>query len=201
MIRVADKAWATNNRPNNGQVSRFLFTLTPTQNIPLPPSSSSSSSSPHPPVMIIVPMMPPSHFQSMGSSHRRHPSAPPMVLVQPTHTPGLLSISKQSPRIRQQQPQQRQQHRQPRTPKSKPAAAVQLPQAQAAGDSELTSVPAVSNVEASADLQPAAAAFAFIQERPAPNRRNSRTRDRSGRRCVLSSFGRPAFPDPSAQFF
>jgi hypothetical protein len=46
----------------------------------------------------------PQHIPTMLSSiHRRHPSAPPAVLVHPTHTPGLLSISKPRPTPRQQQ--------------------------------------------------------------------------------------------------
>jgi hypothetical protein len=64
----------------------------------------------------------PQHLPTMlSSTHRRHPSAPPAVLVQPTHTPGLLSLSKPirpSPR-----------HQQPRTrfsPKPKPATARKL---------------------------------------------------------------------------
>src|SRR5260221_5708604 len=40
----------------------------------------------------------PHHLLSSPSTHhRRHPSAPPAVLVQPTHIPGLLSLSK--PRV------------------------------------------------------------------------------------------------------
>ncbi|RDB27887.1 hypothetical protein Hypma_002277 [Hypsizygus marmoreus] len=50
---------------------------------------------------------PPSTFH-----HRRHPSAPPaVVVVQPTRTPGLLSLSK--PQLQRHQPQQRM----PRSPK------------------------------------------------------------------------------------
>jgi hypothetical protein len=40
----------------------------------------------------------PVHFLSSPSTyHRRHPSAPPVVHVQPTHIPGLLSLSKPHP--------------------------------------------------------------------------------------------------------
>ncbi|THH19278.1 hypothetical protein EW146_g1851 [Bondarzewia mesenterica] len=53
----------------------------------------------------------PVHLLSSPVSHRRHPSAPPAVLVQSTRTPGLLSLSKppQStpPRSHQYQTQQR----------------------------------------------------------------------------------------------
>lgn len=57
--------------------------------------------------------------------HRRHPSAPPaVVFVQPTRTPGLLSLSK--PQLQRYQPQQRT----PRTPvlvKSTPAVPTATP--------------------------------------------------------------------------
>ncbi|KAI9509315.1 hypothetical protein F5148DRAFT_773530 [Russula earlei] len=56
----------------------------------------------------------PLHLLSSPSSyHRRHPSAPPTVLVQPTRIPGLLSLSKTSsasPPPRTQQQQQHQNH-------------------------------------------------------------------------------------------
>ncbi|OBZ67843.1 hypothetical protein A0H81_12327 [Grifola frondosa] len=48
-------------------------------------------------------------------SHSRHPSAP--VVVRPTHTPGVLSLSKPLPQRLQQPPQPQ---RSPRVPKSKP---------------------------------------------------------------------------------
>lgn len=66
----------------------------------------------------------PPPFMSPNISHRRHPSAPPAVVVQPTKTPGLLFISKQpsrpsTPRNHQQLPQSHQkQHRSPK-PKQK----------------------------------------------------------------------------------
>ncbi|KAI0064275.1 hypothetical protein BV25DRAFT_1837053 [Artomyces pyxidatus] len=54
----------------------------------------------------------PIHLQlSSPTSHRRHPSAPPAVLIQSTRTPGLLSLSKPAqstpPRPQQHQQQQR----------------------------------------------------------------------------------------------
>ncbi|KAG2156868.1 uncharacterized protein EDB93DRAFT_1079096 [Suillus bovinus] len=66
----------------------------------------------------------PPPFMSPNISHRRHPSAPPAVVVQATKTPGLLFISKQpsrpsTPRNHQQLPQTHQkQHRSPK-PKQK----------------------------------------------------------------------------------
>ncbi|KAG2134822.1 hypothetical protein DEU56DRAFT_738384 [Suillus clintonianus] len=63
----------------------------------------------------------PPPFMSPNISHRRHPSAPPAVVVQATKTPGLLFITKQpsrpsTPRIHQQLLQK--QHRSPK-PKQK----------------------------------------------------------------------------------
>ncbi|KIK46188.1 hypothetical protein CY34DRAFT_76544 [Suillus luteus UH-Slu-Lm8-n1] len=65
----------------------------------------------------------PPPFMSPNISHRRHPSAPPAVVVQPTKTPGLLFISKQpsrpsTPRNHQQLPQSHHQ-KQHRSPKPK----------------------------------------------------------------------------------
>jgi hypothetical protein len=55
----------------------------------------------------------PVHLLSSPSTHhhRRHPSAPPTVLVQPTRIPGLLSLSKPAP-VTPTRPQQQQQHHQ-----------------------------------------------------------------------------------------
>jgi hypothetical protein len=60
--------------------------------------------------------------------HRRHPSAPPALIVQPTRTPGLLSLSKPAPKPmpqrqlspaqrpqQQKSPRPRQQQQQPRS--------------------------------------------------------------------------------------
>ncbi|KDQ58387.1 hypothetical protein JAAARDRAFT_57326 [Jaapia argillacea MUCL 33604] len=70
--------------------------------------------------MLLVQQRP--QFLSMATSanlsHRRNPSAPPAVLVQPTKTPGLLTLSKpprsNPPRQHQQQRQQTPQQRLPR---------------------------------------------------------------------------------------
>ncbi|TFY75609.1 hypothetical protein EWM64_g8403 [Hericium alpestre] len=58
--------------------------------------------------MVQKPMQP----LSSPTAHRRHPSAPPAVLVQSTRTPGLLSLSK-PPHAIQQRPQQYQQQQRP----------------------------------------------------------------------------------------
>lgn len=75
--------------------------------------------------------------------HRRHPSAPPAVLVQPTRTPGLLSLSKPVQRV--QQPQQRAKQ----SPKPRQAAAArrspQLSQTVAATQQQLKPSPEISD--------------------------------------------------------
>ncbi|KIK26062.1 hypothetical protein PISMIDRAFT_95686 [Pisolithus microcarpus 441] len=65
---------------------------------------------------------------SPPSSHRRHPSAPPAVVVQPTKVPGILSISKQSRPARPQHPPSH--PRQHRSPKPKSPAGKTQPQQQ-----------------------------------------------------------------------
>ncbi|KAJ7598790.1 hypothetical protein C8J56DRAFT_769379 [Mycena floridula] len=63
------------------------------------------------------------HFQPNSTfSHRRLPSAPPSVVVQPTRTPGLLSLSKPA-----QRPQLQQQRARP-SPKLKQAAVAAVEQ-------------------------------------------------------------------------
>ncbi|KAH9996709.1 hypothetical protein BJV74DRAFT_768855 [Russula compacta] len=65
----------------------------------------------------------PVHVLSSPSTyHRRHPSAPPSVLVQPTRIPGLLSLSKSQAVAapRSQQPHQNQHGRQSRASQHKP---------------------------------------------------------------------------------
>ncbi|ESK86389.1 hypothetical protein Moror_4982 [Moniliophthora roreri MCA 2997] len=62
--------------------------------------------------------------------HRRHPSAPSPVVVQPTRTPGLLTLSKPI----QQQPRQR------NTPKPKQAAAKTSPRHQQQQSSDISAV-------------------------------------------------------------
>ena len=62
-------------------------------------------------VMMLVHKQPPLYHQSSlyqhntSISHRRHPSAPPTLIVQPTHTPGLLSLSKPKPTLQRSQQQ------------------------------------------------------------------------------------------------
>ncbi|KAH9006563.1 hypothetical protein EDB86DRAFT_3070551 [Lactarius hatsudake] len=75
----------------------------------------------------------PVHMLSTPTYHRRHPSAPPTVLVQPTRIPGLLSLSK-PPSVTSPRPNQHQIHhnRHPRSthnnkPKSASTARQSLP--------------------------------------------------------------------------
>jgi len=82
--------------------------------------------SPHNTSLTMIMVQKPHHLLSSPSTHhRRHPSAPPAVLVQPTHIPGLLSLSK--PRTAtppRSQPHQQQHHgnhnRQSRSSHNKP---------------------------------------------------------------------------------
>ncbi|KAH0826544.1 hypothetical protein J3R83DRAFT_4897 [Lanmaoa asiatica] len=66
---------------------------------------------------VLLPMSPP-------TSHRRHPSAPPAVVVQPTKVPGILSISKpfraESPRQHHPQSHPRHPHRSPKPKHAQP---------------------------------------------------------------------------------
>lgn len=62
---------------------------------------------------------------SIANVHHRHPSAPPAVVVQPTRTPGLLSLSK--PAQRPQRPRQTQWPKQASSPKPAPVAAAVVP--------------------------------------------------------------------------
>lgn len=60
--------------------------------------------------MLVHKQPPPYHQSSLyqhntSISHRRHPSAPPTLIVQPTHTPGLLSLSKPKPTFQRSQQQ------------------------------------------------------------------------------------------------
>ena len=49
-------------------------------------------------ILAMIMVQKPVHLHSSPSTyHRRHPSAPPVVHVQPTHVPGLFSLSKPHP--------------------------------------------------------------------------------------------------------
>ena len=80
-----------------------FFSLTAPAYIRSPFSSLHSSS---PPFLEMIMVHKPVHLLSTPTTyHRRHPSAPPTVQVQPTRIPGLLSLSK-PPSITPTRPQQ-----------------------------------------------------------------------------------------------
>jgi hypothetical protein len=88
------------------------------------------------------------HFvpiMSPNITHRRHPLAPPAVVVQATKTPGLLFVSKQpsrasTPRNNTQQPQS---HPQKQFRSPKPKGRTPQPQIQEAHPSDDSAKPAV----------------------------------------------------------
>ena len=87
--------------------------------------------------------------------HRRHPSAP--IVVQPTRTPGLLSLSmaKPTPSKQQQQPQQSQQRSYHRSPKSRPVATNRFPKpAQAEAEASARGVTDTITMSANKVQQP-----------------------------------------------
>lgn len=78
--------------------------------------------------MIMVQKPPVHHFSSPSTYHRRHPSAPPVVHVQPTHIPGLLSLSKPHPVTLPRSQQQHQNHnRQSRLSHNRPKPTNSVP--------------------------------------------------------------------------
>ncbi|KAI6120432.1 hypothetical protein EDD16DRAFT_1884762 [Pisolithus croceorrhizus] len=77
---------------------------------------------------MILAQSPVSFPMSPSLTHRRHPSAPPAVVVQPTKVPGILSISKQNRPARSQHAASH--PRQHRSPKPKSPAGKTQPQQQ-----------------------------------------------------------------------
>jgi hypothetical protein len=156
-----------------------------------PPSSLLS-----PTTLAMIMVQKPVHLLSSPSTHhhRRHPSAPPTVLVQPTRIPGLLSLSKPAPITPtrpQQQHHQNHNNRQSRSThtKTKPtstarhssqspaAAAAAQPKPQPTEDLNkpvpLTRPPAKSNNTVSTLLSPS-------PEKPPRGRQNSKqSKDKS----------------------
>lgn len=87
-------------------------------------------------------------LSSPSTYHRRHPSAPPVVHVQSTHIPGLLSLSKPHPVTPPRSQQQHQNHnRQSRSSHNRPK-----PTNSAARPSHQTPVAAVAQPPLSEDL-------------------------------------------------
>jgi hypothetical protein len=91
----------------------------------------------------------PIHLLSSPSTyHRRHPSAPPVVHVQPTHIPGLLSLSKPHPVTPTRSQQQNQTHnRQSRLSHNRPKPTNSAPR-----PSHQTPIAAVAQPPLSEDL-------------------------------------------------
>jgi hypothetical protein len=101
----------------------LTHTSTPPSSIPSP------SSSPSPPLLLfhfhptleMIMVQKPVHLLSSPSTHhRRHPSAPPAVLVQPTRIPGLLSLSKPASATPPRSQQQQQHHQNHQNRQSRP---------------------------------------------------------------------------------
>ncbi|KAI6148526.1 hypothetical protein BKA82DRAFT_4138400 [Pisolithus tinctorius] len=139
---------------------------------------------------VFVPMSPP-------STHRRHPSAPPAVVVQPTKVPGILSISKPSrPARPQHHPLSHpRQHRSPK-PKS-PAGKTQLPQQgpRPATDSSAKSTPvkqpsseaaAVPTVDRTTTAHPSTPAA----DKSARGRQTKSPKDKASTRSASDTHGR-----------
>ncbi|KAI6043931.1 hypothetical protein EDC04DRAFT_2646228 [Pisolithus marmoratus] len=132
---------------------------------------------------VSLPMSPP-------SSHRRHPSAPPAVVVQPTKVPGILSISKQNRPARPQHPPSHpRQHRSPK-PKS-PAGKTQPQDARPAVDSSkstpvkqpLSEAATAPTVEKTTTAHPGTPAA----DRPARVRQTKSPKDKATTRSLLLS--------------
>lgn len=131
MLIPSNKQASTNTR-----YPRFFLSLL-VHRIYLSSSPSSTHTSlPRPTPPMILAQFPVALPMSPSTSHRRHPSAPPAVVVQPTNVPGILSLAKPiRPSSRQQLSQSH--PRQHRTPKPKlPASKTQPP-----SGSEATSKP------------------------------------------------------------
>jgi hypothetical protein len=76
-------------------VCHFSSPLSPLFSLTHPHTSNSLLLILHiPPHFEMIMVQKPVHLLSPTTYHRRHPSAPPTVLVQPTRIPGLLSLSK-----------------------------------------------------------------------------------------------------------
>ncbi|KAH7886871.1 hypothetical protein F5I97DRAFT_1806800 [Phlebopus sp. FC_14] len=125
---------------------------------------------------------------SPPTSHRRHPSAPPAVIVQPTKVPGILSVSKplrtSSPRQHQQQPHNN--IRPNRSPKSKhtaPQNRPHLPQLAEAqptqGSSSSVQPKQASDVAATAlEKKPPAQPATPLPDKSARGRQNKQPKDK-----------------------
>ncbi|KAH7928578.1 hypothetical protein BV22DRAFT_192595 [Leucogyrophana mollusca] len=160
--------------------------------------------------MILV-HKPPQLPMSPPLAHRRHPSAPPAVVVQATKTPGILSLSKplrtSSPRHhQQQQPQSHQlkQHRSPRPKQLAPQPRSPQPshaEAQPAEDSTKPK-PSATVVEKKSPSQPATPSpekhVRGRQQAKPPKDKTTRS-DSPNAHARRSNIRQPSPPLPSSQ--
>jgi len=118
---------------------------------------------------------------SPSTSHRRHPSAPPAVVVQPTKVPGILSIARSS---RQQHSQSH--PRQHRTPKPNlPASKAQPPSAEDTAKHAIQSKQPAADKKTSHPATPAA-------DKSARGRQSKSPRDKAATRYLPPTFCRLA---------
>jgi hypothetical protein len=79
---------------SNSELYRPELSHVPHSTQPLQLAAIRSPSSVPPQAMMLVHKQHPFHLPQAPLSHRRLSSAPPIIVVQPTRTPGLLSLSK-----------------------------------------------------------------------------------------------------------
>ncbi|KAI6168498.1 hypothetical protein EDD17DRAFT_626542 [Pisolithus thermaeus] len=150
---------------------------------------------------MILAQSPVSFPMSPPLTHRRHPSAPPAVVVQPTKVPGILAISKQNRPARSQHASSH--PRQHRSPKPKSPAGKTQPQQQnprSATDSskstplkqsssEAATVPTVEKTTTAHPSTPAA-------DKSARGRQTKSPKDKATTRSLLSTNLRSGHSSP-----
>ncbi|KAH9947529.1 hypothetical protein B0H21DRAFT_329865 [Amylocystis lapponica] len=152
--------------------------------------------------MIAIPKPPPLMFAapSFRQSHSRHPSAP--VVIRPTHTPGLLSLSKPPHTV--PRPQQAQQQRQQRSsPRGKPLQKASQPAsvlAQPAADKNKSAAPASKPETAATDKVKAQTTTVSSTDKPPRGRQGSKpAKDKASRRSASLSTARANVRRPPHQ--
>ncbi|CCM03304.1 uncharacterized protein FIBRA_05432 [Fibroporia radiculosa] len=149
--------------------------------------------------MIAVQKPPPQFFAAplLRPSHSRHPSAP--VVVRPTHTPGLLSLSKPSqPNARPQTANHQRQHRS--SPRGKPQQKSPQPtqaiaQVQPVEDAKKSTplVPRNENITSEKPkIQPTAPAPTVSDKSVRGRQTNKPSKDKAQRRSASSTSRAPA---------
>ncbi|KAH7909159.1 hypothetical protein BJ138DRAFT_261811 [Hygrophoropsis aurantiaca] len=165
--------------------------------------------------MLLVHKPPTLPMSPLNLTHRRHPSAPPAVVVQATKTPGILSLSKplrtSTPRQhQQQQPQSHQpkQHRSPRPkqliPQSRPSQP-SISEAQPSEDSSKLK-PSASSATAAVDKKSQSQPATPSPEKHARGRQQAKPpKDKTPRSDSVNAHARrnnirqPSPPLPSSQ--